>query len=104
MPTKEDDKTLDLKPYWRTWLILLALTLAMVVIDQLALPRGALMAVLVAAMLTKATIIAVNFMHLKDERLSLGISVSASLLFFGGVLFLFMVPDGLRLFDMVYRW
>ncbi|MFQ5789270.1 MAG: cytochrome C oxidase subunit IV family protein [Acidobacteriota bacterium] len=86
--------------YWRTWVFLLILTLVMVLVDVAAVPKAILISVLLVAMLTKATLIAGNFMHLKAERLSLRIAVAASLLLVGAVLFLLIVPDGLRILRM----
>jgi cytochrome c oxidase subunit IV len=45
-------------------------------------------------MLTKAFLIAAQFMDLKHEKLVVGVSVAFSLLFFGAILFFLMVPDG----------
>jgi cytochrome c oxidase subunit IV len=64
------------------------------------MPREILVGILLAAMLAKATLIAANFMHLKYEKLSVGIAVGVSLLFVGAILFLLMVPDGLRMLRM----
>lgn len=82
--------------YWRIWGILLALTLGMIVFDQLAVPRLLLVLVLVTAMLLKAAMIAGYFMHLKFERLILVLSVLFGLLVNGAILFALIAPDGLR--------
>lgn len=76
----------------------------MILVDQLAVPRVLLVGVLLVAMLLKAGLIGANFMHLKFERKIVGISVAASLLFLGGILYLLMVPDGQRILRMVYTW
>ena len=56
--------------YLRIWGLLLGLTLVMVLLDRAALPWAVLVAVLVAAMLTKASLIAAYFMHLRfDSRM-----------------------------------
>jgi cytochrome c oxidase subunit IV len=86
--------------YWRTWFVLLILTLVMVLFDQADVPRALLLSILLFAMLLKAGLIAGNFMHLKYERLSLAITVAASLLLTGAVLFFLIAPDGARIFQM----
>ena len=82
-------------PLWKTWSLLLVLTATMVVVDVLHLPRVLLLAVLLSAMLIKVFLIAAQFMDLKHEKLVVGASVAFSLLFFGAILFLLMIPDGL---------
>ena len=84
--------------YWRTWLALLALTVIMVFTDKAPLPRGVLVAILVAAMLMKASLIGAYFMHLRFENIGLIVAVMVGLFFFGAVLFLMIVPDGLEMF------
>jgi hypothetical protein len=82
---------------WKTWAILLVLTLIMVFVDVAGMPRLALIFVLLSAMLVKAFLIAAQFMNLKHEKLVVGVSVAFSLLFFGGILFFLMVPDGIAI-------
>lgn len=86
--------------YWRTWGFLLALTVVMVVMDQASVPRSLLVLVLLTAMLIKARLIAGTFMHLNQERVSLYVTVAVALLLTGTVLFVLIVPDGLRLLQM----
>ena len=43
--------------YWGTWLTLLALTLVMIVVDGLSMPRSIFLSVVLSAMLVKATLI-----------------------------------------------
>ncbi len=98
------------RTYWRIWFILLAVTLIMIFIDRPtaqaldgsgpAIPHGVLVFILVAAMLFKATLIASYFMHLRYEKLFLGLSVLFGLLINGAILFVLIVPDGLRIFGM----
>jgi cytochrome c oxidase subunit IV len=83
------------RPLWKTWGVLLALTAIMVFVDVMALPRAVLVSVLLTAMVTKAFLIAAQFMDLRHEKLVVGASVAFSLLFFGAILYLLMVPDGL---------
>ena len=82
------------KPFWKTWGVLLALTIVMIFVDVMELPRVLLLFVLLAAMSTKAFLIAAEFMDLKHEKLEVGIAVGFSVLFFGIFLFAFIVPDG----------
>ncbi len=86
--------------YLRTWLFLLGLTTVMIVTDGLAVPRAVLVTVLLGAMLIKASLIAANFMHLRYEKRVVRVVVAASVLFFGSVLYLLIVPDGLRVLRM----
>jgi len=83
--------------YLGTWLGLLALTLVMLVIDGLSMPRGIFVSVLLSAMLVKATLIGANFMHLRFERLPLALMVVVGLLVTSVILFVLIVPDAVRI-------
>ena len=85
------------RTFWRTWAILLVLTMVMVFVDVVQAPRTLLVIVLLGAMLTKAFLIGAEFMDLKHEKLVVGLAVAFSLLFFGAVLYALMVPDGLAI-------
>jgi cytochrome c oxidase subunit IV len=82
------------KTYWKTWGILLSLTVVMVFVDVMSLPRMLMLVVLLGAMMTKAYLIATEFMDLKHERPVVGIAIAGSILFFGTFLFAFIAPDG----------
>jgi len=82
------------KPLWKTWGVLLMLTSIMVLVDVMDLPRTILLVVLLSAMMTKAYLIATEFMDLKHERAEVGIAIAVSILFFGTFLFAFIAPDG----------
>lgn len=82
------------KPLWKTWGILLTLTSIMVFVDVMDLPRTILLVVLLSAMMTKAYLIATEFMDLKHERPVVGIAIAFSILFLGTFLFAFIAPDG----------
>lgn len=82
--------------YWIVWGVLLALTLVMMVIGSVTIPKALLLGILLVAMLVKASLIGGYFMHLRFERLSLVISVAAGLLLTGALLFLLIAPDGVR--------
>jgi cytochrome c oxidase subunit 4 len=87
--------------YVRVWAVLLGLTLIMIAIDRAELRLGLLATILVAAMLVKATLIASYFMHLRFEGKLLIWSVGAGLFLLGLVLFVLMVPDGMRIHQMI---
>jgi cytochrome c oxidase subunit IV len=52
------------------------------------------------AMMTKAAIIAGNFMHLRSERLPLVMTVVVGLLVVGAILFALIAPDAVRIHQM----
>jgi cytochrome c oxidase subunit IV len=87
--------------YWATWGILLIVTLVMLWLDAAAIPRIALLVVLLAAMTLKAALIAGNFMHLRQERRGLVLTVVVGLFVLGLVLYALITPDALRIRDMV---
>ncbi len=89
------------RTYIRIWLVLLSLTVVMLFLDTAPIPRGLLIGVLVVAMLAKAGLISGWFMHLRFERMVLGLAVFFGLLLNGAILFLLIAPDGLRIFRMV---
>jgi cytochrome c oxidase subunit IV len=92
------------KLYGTTWLALLALTAVMVLVDSSPIPRGAFLAVLLPAMLVKASLIGANFMHLRSERLPLTVMVIVGLLVTGTLLFVLIAPDAVRISTMTpYR-
>lgn len=83
--------------YWATWVALLALTVVMLLVDGSPMPRFAFLAVLLSAMLVKASLIGAHFMHLRFERLSLALMVIVGLLVTGALLFTLIAPDALRI-------
>jgi len=88
--------------YWFTWAVLLLFTVVMLWADGLALPRLAFVMFMVAAMLTKATIIGANFMHLRHESGWLAATVVVGLLAMGTILYVLIVPDAARIHAMVH--
>lgn len=90
-----------MRRYWITWAILLALTLAMLWADTASLPRAAFLVFMLAAMLTKASIIAGTFMHLRFERIELALTLVVGLLVTGAILFVLIAPDAARIHRMV---
>ncbi len=83
--------------YWRTWGLLLLVTVLMVMVDEAPLARPVIVSLMLAAMLTKAALIAANFMHLRFERLALTVMIVLGLLVNGAILFALIVPDAVRL-------
>ena len=84
--TSQAHSEADYRKYWLAWLVLLAITLAMVFIGSPA--------ILLAGMTLKAVIIMLWFMHLRYERLDLLLCVVIGLFATALVLFLLIVPDG----------
>lgn len=89
--------------YWVTWLTLLALTVVMLLVDGLSVPRCAFLAVVLSAMLVKASLIGAHFMHLRFERLPLALMVIVGLLITGAILFALIAPDAVRIAAMSHR-
>ncbi|HET9830557.1 MAG TPA: cytochrome C oxidase subunit IV family protein [Vicinamibacterales bacterium] len=93
-----------MRTYWITWSVLLVFTVVMLWADSASLPRIAFIVFMVAAMLTKASIIGANFMHLKSERVPLILTVVVGLLVTGTILYVLIVPDAARIHEMVSRY
>jgi len=89
------------KSYWITWGILLAITALMLLAEVLSLPAAVVVAILLAAMLVKASLIGAQFMHLRFENAALIVAVAGSILFFSAFLFILIAFDGLRILKMV---
>jgi cytochrome c oxidase subunit IV len=90
-----------MKTYWITWAVLLVFTVVMLWADAATIPRTAFVVFMLAAMLTKASIIAANFMHLRSERLPLVLTVAVGLLVTGAVLYVLIAPDAARIHQMM---
>lgn len=90
-----------MRRYWMTWAVLLSFTIVMVLADRASMPRLAFVVFMLVAMLTKASIIAANFMHLRLERASLVVTVVVGLLVTGAILFVLIAPDAARIHTMV---
>lgn len=93
-----------MRGYWITWSVLLIFTVVMLWADAASLPRTAFVVFMLAAMLTKASIIGANFMHLRSERIPLITTVVVGLLVTGVVLWVLILPDAIRIHDMVSRY
>jgi cytochrome c oxidase subunit IV len=93
-----------MRGYWITWSVLLVFTVVMLWADTASLPRMAFVVFMLAAMLTKASIIGANFMHLKSERLPLIVTVVVGLLVTASILYVLIVPDAARIHEMAARY
>ena len=89
------------RTYWIAWGALLTLTVTMVVLDQAPLPRSTFIVLMLAAMLVKAAVIAGYFMHLRFERWALVAAVVLGLPINAAILYVLIVPDARRIFDML---
>jgi len=72
--------------YFKIWGVLLVITLLMVFTRNPA--------ILLPGMAAKATLIALWFMHLKDERRDFIFYIAGSIVLFSLILFALIVPDG----------
>ncbi len=84
--------------YWIVWSILLIVTVGMMFLGTTALTT-ALILVLLAGMLLKASLIGGYFMHLRFERANLIVIVAVGILATAGILFFLIAPDGLRVLN-----
>ena len=89
------------RTYWIAWGALLAMTVTMVALDRAPLPHAAFVIVMLVAMLVKATVIAAYFMHLRFERWPLVLGIVLGLPINAAILYVLIVPDALRIFDML---
>lgn len=90
-----------MKTYWLTWGVLLVFTMVMLGADAASIPRTAFVVFMIGAMLTKASIIGANFMHLKSERLPLVLTVAIGLLATGTLLYVVIALDAARIHQML---
>jgi caa(3)-type oxidase subunit IV len=89
--------------YWITWGVLLALTIVMLAADGASLSQTSLLVVMLGAMAVKATLIAGNFMHLRQERVGIVLTVIVGLFVLAVVLYALIAPDARRIHDMGSR-
>ena len=88
------------KTYWYTWGVLLVLTLGMILAGGAAISKVWIVALLLAGMLAKATLILANFMHLRFERVGLILTVVIGIVFTALALFFGIAPDGVRILHL----
>jgi hypothetical protein len=84
-----------------TWGTLLVFTVVMLWADTASFPRLPFVVFMIGAMLTKASIIAANFMHLRLERAGIVVTVVVGLLVTGAVLYVLIALDAIRIHQMV---
>jgi cytochrome c oxidase subunit 4 len=78
--------------YFNIWFILLAVTIAEVIVAQVAIPKWVMWTTLGAMALYKAVMVAAYFMHLKFEKPTMWIIAMAPLIF-GVILAIGTYPD-----------
>jgi cytochrome c oxidase subunit IV len=93
-----------MKTYWITWAVLLAFTMVMLWADGASIPRTAFVVFMLAAMLTKASIIGANFMHLRHENAGIALTVVVGLLVTGALLYVLISPDAARIHNMLAHY
>jgi cytochrome c oxidase subunit IV len=86
--------------YWITWFALLVLTVVMIFVGYAAIPRMAIITLLLAFMVVKLVLIGGYFMHLRYERLSLILTIVVSILFVAACLYALIAIDGMRILNL----
>lgn len=81
------------KIYWKTWIILLVITVAMLAAEAFHMPRLVLVLFLLAFMAVKASMIGGNFMHLRFEKANLAVMVAVGIVVTSLILFGFLTPE-----------
>jgi cytochrome c oxidase subunit IV len=81
------------KIYWKTWFILLVITVAMLAAETFHMPRVFLLLFLLAFMSVKAAMIGGNFMHLRFERRNLAWMVTLGIVVTSLILYTFITPE-----------
>jgi len=89
------------RTYWLIWIVLLALTVFMLLIEAVRIPAAVAMVLLVLAMLTKATFIGGWFMHLRYERAALAVSLVVITLLTAAFLWFLLIPDAVGVHNSV---
>jgi cytochrome c oxidase subunit 4 len=87
--------TMSYKGYWAIWVVLLVLTLVMIGIEALSLPTAVAVLLLATAMMTKATLIAGWFMHLRSETRFIMWTIVLGTLITAAFLVFLLMPDGM---------
>ena len=90
-----------MRVYWITWAVLLIFAVVMLWADGAEIPRLVFVVFMVAAMLTKASIIGANFMHLRKESGWIVATVVVGLVVTGTILYVLIAPDAARIHEMV---
>ena len=78
--------------YWNIWFVLLAVTIAEVIVAQLDIAKWLMWTSLTVMALYKAVLVALYFMHLKFEKKTMWI-IAAAPMIFGVILAIGTYPD-----------
>lgn len=82
------------KTYWQTWLALLGVTLAMILVGSAPFPKSGMLVLVLSGMTVKAGLISANFMHLRFERATFVATIVASTVFIVAFLYFLISIDG----------
>ena len=83
---------------------MLVFTTVMLWADSASIPRTAFVVFMLAAMLTKASIIGANFMHLRHENAGIALTVVIGLIATAVLLYVLIAPDAARIHHMVAQY
>ena len=89
--------------YWVTWIILLVITVAMLMAEEMHMPRWFLLVFLLVFMMVKAVMIGSNFMHLRFEKRNLAFMVGGGILVTSLILYGFVSQDSRHVLQQTIR-
>ena len=89
--------------YWITWAILLAITVGMLMAEELHMPKWFLLVFLLTFMMVKAVMIAGNFMHLRHEQRNLAIMVGAGIIVTSLILYTYVSFESKHVLEHTIR-
>jgi cytochrome c oxidase subunit IV len=101
--TIEDKAANPYKSYWITWAILLAITVGMLMAEELHLPKWFLLVFLLVFMAVKAVMIAGNFMHLRHEQRNLAVMVAAGIVVTSLILYTYVSFESRHVLERTIR-
>ena len=78
--------------YWLIWLYLFVLTVVEIAVIFMPIAKLVIVIALVALAISKASLVAMYFMHLRFERRTLGL-IAVTPLFLGVLLIFLLLPD-----------
>lgn len=87
-----ESKVISYKIYWMTWFALLCITFLSIGADHIKMPHLRLV-LLLLLMLSKATLILLNFMHLSHEKVNLAMTIVVGILVTSLILFFIIAFD-----------
>jgi cytochrome c oxidase subunit IV len=85
--------------YWKTWIALLVITVAMLAAERFHMPRWFLLLFLLFFMMVKAVAISGWFMHLKFEKRNLAGIVAVGLIVTSLILYFFILPESQHILE-----